>query len=442
VKATRLLKVCGFKVDIHLMPDLPSSDPEKDWAMFQDVLHTEDLQADHWKIYPCEVTPFTKIEEWHREGRYIPYTEKDPRLLTDLLARAKAEVHPWIRLNRVIRDIPEVSIVAGNSNTNLRQAIFAELVSRGKSCRCIRCREVRDWPETADGLRLRVREYRSSGGVEYFISIEGGDRGLGGGATQRALGGGKKATKKEKKAAKAAISSPTERADVAAAVAAATAAGASREERKAAVAAAMAVAADARQAAAAEAKEAAGSCQPDEENATLYGLLRLRFNDEPSAAGAHFPELDRCALIRELHVYGALVPARPGESKIDGDERPQHVGIGRTLMGTAEMIAAAHGWEHISVIAGVGVRNYYRRLGYQLRGDGQYLVKELAPCPASHRGKDPKSFEASFYDAAERVQPSSGFTVDRKTVALAAVGVAAASLAAFALAKRWRSTSK
>merc|ERR1712019_53904 len=101
-----------------------------------------------------------------------------------------------------IRDIPEVSIVAGNSNTNLRQAIFAELSSMGKSCRCIRCREVRDWPESADGLRLRIREYRSSGGTEYFISIEGGDRGLGGGATQRALGGGQKATKKQKKAKK------------------------------------------------------------------------------------------------------------------------------------------------------------------------------------------------------------------------------------------------
>merc|ERR1712217_226592 len=96
----------------------------------------------------------------------------------------------------------EVSIVAGSSNTNLRQAIFAELASRGKSCRCIRCREVRDWPETADGLRLRIREYRSSGGTEYFISIEGGARGLGGGATQRALGGGQKATKKEKHAKK------------------------------------------------------------------------------------------------------------------------------------------------------------------------------------------------------------------------------------------------
>ena len=48
-------KRCCFKVDIHLMPDLPTSDPEKDWAMFQEVLFGPDLQADHWKIYPCSV---------------------------------------------------------------------------------------------------------------------------------------------------------------------------------------------------------------------------------------------------------------------------------------------------------------------------------------------------------------------------------------------------
>ena len=54
----------------------------------------------------------------------------------------RREVHPWIRLNRVIRDIPVESIIGGNSNTNLRQAIFAELAKRKQCCKCIRCREV------------------------------------------------------------------------------------------------------------------------------------------------------------------------------------------------------------------------------------------------------------------------------------------------------------
>lgn len=438
VKATRLLKTCGFKVDIHLMPDLPSSDPEKDWDMFSDVLFGEDIQADHWKIYPCEVTPFTKIEEWHKQGQYIPYTQKDPQLLLDLLAKVKAAVHPWIRLNRVIRDIPEVSIVAGNQNTNLRQSIFELLKQRGQSCRCIRCREVRDWPETAEGLRLRIRSYRSSGGMEYFISIEGSNRGLGGGATQRALGGGQKATKKERKDKKKVLRDPAAQAEMKTAAQAAAAAGGSREERKAAAALALE----------AERSAAAAACEPqlataeDAENATLYGLLRLRFNDDGNAPGAIFPELAGCALIRELHVYGAVVAAgRNDAQKGKGDERPQHIGIGRTLMGTAELIAAAHGWKQISVIAGVGVRNYYRRLGYQLRGNGQYLIKDLPACSERDMGRSPESFEASFLDAASRLENTVSRRWHLQLLALATVSIAASAVVGIAVGRRWRQRS-
>ncbi|CAK9000700.1 unnamed protein product [Durusdinium trenchii] len=374
VKATRLLKMCGFKVDIHLM---------KDWAMFQDV-------SRHFlsgtSVLENSTLCFMEMNfrTWYKEGKYIPYTEKDPKLLTELLARVKAQVHPWIRLNRVIRDIPEVSIVAGNALTNLRQAIFEVLKSREQSCRCIRCREVRDWPETAEGLRLKVREYRSSGGWEYFISIEGGHRGFGGGATQRALAGGQKATKKEKNQRKAlsvsfgamsfeaALRDSAAQADMKAAAMAS--ANLSREERKRAAAEALA-----------KHREELPSAPPlqepsleDDDNATLYGLLRLRFNDDTKAPSPIFPELNGCALIRELHVYGTLVAAGR-EKKGNDDERPQHIGpsahsacgralrIGKTLMGTAELIAAAHNFRKISVIAGVGVRNYYRRLGYVLR---------------------------------------------------------------------------
>lgn len=49
-------------MDVHLMPDLPSSSPDADKQMFYYVLASPDLQADQWKIYPCEVTPFSTIE--------------------------------------------------------------------------------------------------------------------------------------------------------------------------------------------------------------------------------------------------------------------------------------------------------------------------------------------------------------------------------------------
>ena len=70
----------------------------------------------------------------------------------------------WLWFQAIAR-VRQVSIVAGNSITNLRQAIYEVLKSRGQCCRCIRCREVRDWPETAEGLRLKVRDYRSSGAL-------------------------------------------------------------------------------------------------------------------------------------------------------------------------------------------------------------------------------------------------------------------------------------
>ena len=49
----------GYKIDIHLMPNLPGSSPELDAAMFDEVLSDPNLQVDQWKIYPTEITPWT-----------------------------------------------------------------------------------------------------------------------------------------------------------------------------------------------------------------------------------------------------------------------------------------------------------------------------------------------------------------------------------------------
>lgn len=172
VSAIKMLKDSGFKVDIHLMPDLPSSTVEKDMAMFDEVLKGEDVQADQWKIYPCEVTPFSTIEKWWKEGKYIPYTDKNPQDLLNLLIDVKSQVHPWIRLNRVVRDIPNPSIIAGNLITNLRQDLERVMHAKNLYCKCIRCREVRAAQLDASDVVLKERRYRSSGGDEVFLSFE------------------------------------------------------------------------------------------------------------------------------------------------------------------------------------------------------------------------------------------------------------------------------
>lgn len=171
IKAIRMLKDNCFKIDIHLMPDLPGASPEIDRVMFDNVLQNPDLQVDQWKIYPCTIVPWTEIEKQFRNGTYVPYGFS---ALKELLIYVKTAVHPWIRLNRIIRDIPSTYFVNDTGmKTNMRQLLQDEMASRGLKCRCIRCREVKNG--IVNDFELKIREYPASGGQEYFISYESPD---------------------------------------------------------------------------------------------------------------------------------------------------------------------------------------------------------------------------------------------------------------------------
>ena len=80
--------------------------------------------------------------------------------------------------------------------------------------------------------------------------------------------------------------------------------------------------------------------------------------------------IEGSALVRELHIYGPA--ASLGEKG-----KVQHKGLGRALLEKAENIAKHYGAKKIAVISGVGVRDYYRRQGYELVKEGEYMVKEL-----------------------------------------------------------------
>jgi len=193
IKAIELLKDWGYKVDGHWMPNLPGSTPEMDYDMFINQLlkqkeevytipsHFEEItdwqvwnmacpefQLDQWKIYPCEVVPFTVIEKWFNDGKYAPYDEK---LMTDVLLETKKCMLPWIRLNRIIRDIPMDYIIASGDQPNMRQNLQLAMRKKGYYCNCIRCREVK-LNKIPEQLIYRVREYNASNGTEYFISAE------------------------------------------------------------------------------------------------------------------------------------------------------------------------------------------------------------------------------------------------------------------------------
>jgi elongator complex protein 3 len=96
----------------------------------------------------------------------------------------------------------------------------------------------------------------------------------------------------------------------------------------------------------------------------LFGLLRLRFPKEEI-----FPELKNCAIVREIHIYGqALNLHEKGKDS-------QHTGLGKYLMIEAERIANENGYKKLAVISSVGVREYYKKLGYKL--EGTYMVKSI-----------------------------------------------------------------
>ena len=68
IKAIQMLKENGFKVDIHIMPDLPGSNPEKDKRMMLDIFTTPYFQQDYLKIYPCLDVQYTEIRKWKQDG--------------------------------------------------------------------------------------------------------------------------------------------------------------------------------------------------------------------------------------------------------------------------------------------------------------------------------------------------------------------------------------
>jgi ELP3 family radical SAM enzyme/protein acetyltransferase len=172
VEAIEICKNNCFKIDIHLMPDLPYSTPEKDIAMFDEIYKSDKFQPDQIKIYPCEVVPWTKIEKWHQDGSYKPYGG-DKELMTKVLQYGMTNCPPWIRLPRVIRDIPDTYISGGVKCGNMRQVINDKIGAENLYSMDIRYREIERHPEyDGDDARLFVRSYRASRGTEYFISFE------------------------------------------------------------------------------------------------------------------------------------------------------------------------------------------------------------------------------------------------------------------------------
>jgi elongator complex protein 3 len=171
-KASRVARDAGMKVAYHMMPGLPGETTGTDMATFRRLFSDENFKPDMLKIYPTLVIDGTGLHRMWKSGEYHPYSQDE---LVKLLADIKQELPKWVRIQRIQRDIPVQLIEAGSMKSHIRELAQRELDSRGKKCRCIRCREAghnylrgRD----AGTPELLVEKYPASGGTEYFVSFE------------------------------------------------------------------------------------------------------------------------------------------------------------------------------------------------------------------------------------------------------------------------------
>ncbi len=294
INATRLLREAGFKICYHMMVNLPSSTPRKDLKMFKELFSNPDYQPDMIKIYPCVITKNAPLYKWYKQKKYIPYTETQ---LTNLLIKIKQIVPPYVRIIRVIRDIPTTSIIAGNKVSNLREKIQRIMEQKKTKCQCIRCREIKT--SKIKNSSLIIRKYSAANGKEYFLSYE------------------------------------------------------------------------------------------DKKQNKIIAFLRLRLpcysplfqrggrgdfsKHIISSTPLNSPQNTvpaTSAIIREAHTYGPALQIGEKNKKAS-----QHTGLGKKLILEAEKIAKKNGYKKMAVISGVGVRNYYRKLGYKLKDT--YMVKNI-----------------------------------------------------------------
>lgn len=316
-RAIRRLKDAGFKIEMHIMTDLPGTTPELDKACYDAVLRDDpDLIPDYMKDYPCLDVAFTEIKKWKAEGSWTPYAERDGgRALKDVLIYRQSITPPWVRVNRVQRDFhPAVEsndFLGFTSETlmsNLAQIVKDEAEARGVFCKCIRCCEVRGESFRPEDIRYKTFTFTASGATEKFI-----------------------------------------------------AAVIDREPRH-----------------------------------LMLGFIRLRLSSatgsaEEEGSASVLPELaGHTAMIRELHVYGQVRPA--GEAAETGSA--QHLGIGRRLLALAESAAREAGFEQMAIISGIGVRDYYRKNGYELKGS--YMMKTLSATRTYNNSGFPTFLIAGF----------------------------------------------
>ncbi|MBD3194624.1 MAG: tRNA uridine(34) 5-carboxymethylaminomethyl modification radical SAM/GNAT enzyme Elp3 [Candidatus Lokiarchaeota archaeon] len=175
-EAIRIAKDAGLKVNAHMMPNLPGSSLEKDHEMFRTLFANPEFRPDMLKIYPCLVIKGTELYNLWMNNKYEPY---DLDTLVNLLVSIKQEIPQYVRIQRIMRDIPAPLIETGCQKSNLRQIVQQKLKNNYLRCNCIRCREfgikkrkLKIEPSSLNNVKLYRKNYEASQGEEIFLSYE------------------------------------------------------------------------------------------------------------------------------------------------------------------------------------------------------------------------------------------------------------------------------
>jgi len=174
IQATQILKNFGFKVSYQMMLNLYDSSPEKDIQMFQEIFNNPDFKPDCLKIYPCALVKQAALYQKYQQGKYRPYSKE---VLINTLKAIKKITPRYVRIERIIRDIPSPLIVEGGTKiSNLRQVLEQEMQKENWHCQCIRCREVQNKKEnekiSLKNIYLFQEDYEASNGKEILLTFE------------------------------------------------------------------------------------------------------------------------------------------------------------------------------------------------------------------------------------------------------------------------------
>jgi elongator complex protein 3 len=341
--AVKLLRLAGFKIHAHWMANLYGSTPQKDQEDFAKMFDEIDFLPDELKVYPCSLLQTAELMDYYKEGLWKPYSQEE---LLEVMVSVMTKTPEYCRLTRIIRDIPSTDIVVGNKKTNFREIAQKELNQKKLICEDIRAREIRKKQVSLEELELKAIWYNSNIGSEIFLQFV---------TKQNEIAGFLRLflpfleiekdqiyeirlLKQLEFIQKETIQNTQNDFKI---------------ERKIDILADLIN------------SKTIVKFLPNQDFLDQIQTREIKFKHP------FLEELDNCAIIREVHIYGQSV--KVGDKSDLG--KAQHLGLGSKLIENAQGLVKKIGYSKIAVISSVGTRKYYQK--FDFKKNRLYQTKEL-----------------------------------------------------------------